>query len=142
VDIGQLTLQAQLDALCALPKLTAEELNDLTHKMAPPPQWEAADERPRASTSRNFTGNCGGAKKPFDIYEHVSFANKRPIGDKDYFVQCPSCRLAGRDTSKDNLGVAKPHGPRHGYYHCHAGCSTDDIRNAFGHPRTPYLKKH
>ena len=50
VDIGQLTLQAQIDALCALPKLTAEQLNDLTHKLAPPPQWETADDPPPAST--------------------------------------------------------------------------------------------
>ena len=41
VDIGQLTLQSQIDALCALPKLTAEQLNDLTHHLAPPPQWES-----------------------------------------------------------------------------------------------------
>jgi len=141
VDIGQLTLQAQIDALCALPKLTGKQLNDLTHHLAPPPQWETAGDPQPAETARSSTGNGGGVKKLFDIYEHVSVANKRPIGGKDYFVQCPSCRLAGRDTSKDNLGVAKPHGPRHGYYHCHAGCSTDDIRNAFGHPRSRHLKR-
>ena len=141
VDIGQLTLQAQIEALCQLPKLTAEQLNDLTHKMPPPPQWETADDPPPASRTRSFSGN-GGTKKPFDIYEHVSFAHKRPVGGKDYFVQCPSCRLAGNDTSKDNLGVGKPHGPRHGYYHCHAGCSTDDIRSAFGRPRSPHFMKH
>jgi hypothetical protein len=141
VDIGQLTLQAQIDALCALPKLTAEQLNDLTHKMAPPPQWEIADDLPPASSARFFSGNGSGAKKPFDIYEHVSLANKRPIGGKDFFVQCPSCRLAGNDTSQDNLGVGKPHGARRGYYHCHAGCSTDDIRNALGHPRSPHFRR-
>jgi hypothetical protein len=109
--------------------------------MPPPPQREAADDSPSASNTRFVSGNGSEAKKPFDIYEHVSLANKRPIGGKDYFVQCPSCRLAGNDTSKDNLGVGKLHGPRHGYYHCHAGCSTDDIRNAFGHPRSPYFRK-
>ena len=141
VDIGQLTLQAQIEALCQLPKLTARQLNDLTHKMPPPPQWGTADDPPPASRMRAFSGNSGETKRHFDIYEHVSFAHNRPIGGKDYFVQCPSCRLAGNDTSKDNLGVGKPHGPRHGYYHCHAGCSTDDIRNAFGRPRSPYYKK-
>ncbi len=142
VDIGQLTLQAQIEALCQLPKLTAEQLNDLTHKLAPPPQWETTDDSPPASRTRTFGGNGGGTKGPFDIYEHVSLVQRRPIGGKDYFVQCPSCRLAGNDTSKDNLGVGKPHGPRHGYYHCHAGCSTDDIRNACGRPRSPYYRKH
>jgi hypothetical protein len=141
VDIGQLTLQAQIEALGRLPKLTARQLNDLTHKMPPPPQWETDDDPPPASRMRSFSGNGGETKRPFDIYEHVSFAHNRPIGGKDYFVQCPSCRLAGNDKSKDNLGVGKPHGPRHGYYHCHAGCSTDDIRNAFGRPRSPYYKK-
>ena len=43
VDIGPLTLPAQIDALCALPKLSAEQLNDLTHHMPPPPQWEMDD---------------------------------------------------------------------------------------------------
>jgi hypothetical protein len=109
--------------------------------MTPPPQWETVDDPPPAPSTRFFSGNGSGAKKPFDIYEHVSLANKRPIGSKDYFVQCPSCRMAGNDTSKDNLGVGKPHGLRHGYYHCHAGCSTDDIRNAFGHPRSPHFKR-
>ena len=141
VDIGQLTLQSQIDALCALPKLTAAQLNDLTHHLAPPPQWDAADDPQPAAAVRSFPGNGNGAKKPFDIYEHISLANKRAVGGKDYFVQCPSCRMAGRDTSGDNLGVAKPHGPRHGYYHCHAGCSTDDIRNAFGQPRSAQFKK-
>jgi hypothetical protein len=141
VDIGQLTLQAQVDALCALPKLTATELNDLTHHLAPPPQWVTAADPQPAETAQSCAGNGGGPKQPFDIYEHVSMANKRPVGGKDYFVQCPSCHLAGRDTNKDNLGVAKPHGPRHGYYHCHAGCSTDDIRNALGHPRSPHFKR-
>ena len=54
VDIGQLTLQAQIEALCQLPKLTAEQLNDLTHKMPPPPQWETADDPPPASTRAIF----------------------------------------------------------------------------------------
>jgi len=62
--------QAQIEALCQLPKLTAEQLNDLTHKMPPPPQWETADDPPPASRTRSFSGN-GGTKKPFDIYEHV-----------------------------------------------------------------------
>jgi hypothetical protein len=141
VDIGQLTLQAQIDALCALPKLTAEQLNDLTHKMPSPSQWDTVDDPPPTSSVRLLGGDVSGTKKPFDIYEHVSLANKRPIGGRDYFVQCPACRLAGRDTSRDNLGVATLHGPRHGYYHCHAGCSTDDIRNAFGHPRSPHFKR-
>jgi hypothetical protein len=82
VDIGQLTLQAQINALGALPKLTAKQLNELTHHLAPPPQWETADNPPPASTSRSFTGSGSGAKKPFDIYEHVSLANKRPVGGK------------------------------------------------------------
>ena len=142
VDMGPLTLQAQIEALCRIPKLTAEQLNELTYKMPPPPQWETADDLQATPPTPSFSGNGAGAKRPFNIYDHVSIAQARSIGGRDYFVQCPSCRLAGNDTSKDNLGVGKPNGPRHGYYHCHAGCSTDVIRSALGHPRSPNFKKH
>jgi TOTE conflict system, Archaeo-Eukaryotic Primase domain len=140
VDIGPLTLESQINALSQLPKLTAEQLNGLTYKMPPPPQWEEVDDYPIALPMRS-SGRRAEDKRPFSIYDHISIAHARSVGGKDYFVQCSSCRLAGKDTSKDNLGVGKPNGPRHGYYHCHAGCSTDDIRNALGYPRSQQFRK-
>jgi hypothetical protein len=69
----------------------------------------------------------------FKIRDHITTGKE---DSKGYVrAQCPSCILQpstkGKDKGKNtNLSVSPE-----GAYKCHAGCSTDDIRNAIGQPK-------
>lgn len=57
----------------------------------------------------------------FSILDHVEL-------DSASRAQCPSCLLDGK--TKRNLAVSET-----GAYHCHRGCSPEDIRAALGQPK-------
>lgn len=140
--IGNLTLKDQIEAIWALPKMTAEQLDMLTLNMPVPPQWVEPPEEP--PVKRKVYSNDGKQKRPpFNIYDHTRDAHRRQRATlHDHFRRCPSCERTGQDTTGDNLEVGNEDGPKHGLYKCQAGCSTDDIRVACGYPpRDPRYRK-
>jgi hypothetical protein len=118
------TLDAQLEFLARLRKLTEEELDQFTAGKNLPPS--IANLRAEAeSVSKN---GFAGEHRRFCILNYVS--EKRIVG-RNYVARCPSCALAGRDRGRDNLAILVSD-PR--FYQCWAGCSKQMIRAAVGKP--------
>lgn len=61
----------------------------------------------------------------------LDFVRPRRHRSGNYWTQCPSCALQGKDRSGDNLAIAVAD-PRK--YKCWAGCTRDMIRSALGKP--------
>jgi hypothetical protein len=121
------TLEAQMNFLIKTPKMTAQQLDQLIFGLPIPAQLA----EPAPETFKRSSVPSQGGKQDW-IYGYVSFLRKRCIGG-NYFVQCPSCARIGGDTHGNNLAVAKPRGPKHGFYQCWAGCDSKMIQNAFGY---------
>jgi hypothetical protein len=140
-NVADETLADQIEALCKLPKMTAKQLDDLTVGMPTPPQWNIPEVLP-PTPRKQFVVGFDKKSKPFYILDHVTLRGKRASRFTE-FTQCPSCASTGQDRHRDNLEVGKPRTEKDGFYRCHTGrCSTDDIREACGHPRrSPYFKK-
>ena len=138
-DFAECTLEAQIEALCTVPKLTAEQLNDLTFNMPPPPQWETPVVVPR----KVYVGNGQLRRPPFNIYDNSTAPHRRKRASRlSHFRQCPSCAIKGSDRHQDNLEVGDSDKEKAGWYKCHAGCETDDIRVSCGYPpRDPQFRK-
>jgi TOTE conflict system primase-like protein len=68
------------------------------------------------------------ARREFRILDHVGPVRKQ---SGNYWAQCPSCAVQGRDQSKDNLAISISD-PRK--YRCWAGCTKEMIRAAIGQP--------
>ncbi|PYX49137.1 MAG: hypothetical protein DMG79_09570, partial [Acidobacteria bacterium] len=118
------TLDAQIQFLTRLRKLTEEELDQFTVGKELPPS--IAKVRSEAKpVSRNA---LGGNRRGFCILDYVS--ETRVVG-RNYVARCPSCALAGRDRGRDNLAVLVSD-PR--FYQCWAGCTREMIRAAVGKP--------
>jgi hypothetical protein len=62
----------------------------------------------------------------FNILQHVG--QLRKVG-RNYVARCPSCAVAGRDRSSDNLAVLIKDSR---FYKCWAGCTKEMIREALG----------
>jgi len=114
---------SQMRYLAGLPRVTEDQLRKLIAGKTMPAQFERKSVV--ALTSHRFS-NGGNV---FQILGHV--AGPRRVG-KEWVTQCPSCAAAGGDRARDNLhiNVANPL-----VYCCRAGCSSDMIRAALGHPR-------
>ena len=121
---AEYSLEAQIDFLTRLRKLTEEELNRFTVGKDLPPRF--AKVRPEAeSVSSNAFGR---ERRGFCILDYVP--ETRVVG-RNYVARCPSCALAGRDRGRDNLAILVSD-PR--FYQCWAGCTKQMIRAAVGKP--------
>ena len=116
------TLQAQIEYLNGLGKVTEEEMRRLIagkeHPQLPlPPTRDAAlGLQPRIG------------RPAFRILEHVGKIRK--VG-RNYLTRCPACAELGRDRSRDNLAILIED-PR--FYKCWASCTKEMIRAALGCP--------
>ena len=114
------TLQAQMDYLKGLRKVSQAQMKTLVANMTIP---EAFAPRP----IKNFTFS-NHASNEFRILDYVRPHRK---SGRNYWAQCPSCALQGHDRSEDNLAIAIDE-PRK--YKCWAGCTREMIREALGCP--------
>jgi hypothetical protein len=118
------TLEAQMEFLKRLRRVTEEELDQFTTGKELPsdlrdPQREAKPIREQPA-GRNQTTFC--------ILDHIG---KTRIVGKNHVARCPSCAEGGHDRSGDNLAILVTD-PR--FYQCWAGCTKEMIRAALGHP--------
>lgn len=118
------SLEAQIEFLTRLRKLTEEELDRFTAGKNLPASVAKVRSEPEP-VSKNA---LGGKHRGFCILDYVS--ETRVVG-RNYVARCPSCALAGRDRGRDNLAILVSD-PR--FYQCWAGCSKQMIRAAVGKP--------
>ena len=113
-------LEAQLDYLERLRKISEEEIARFTAGLEMPAQFRPKPkiELPPYDPSR----------REFRILDHVRPA--RTLSG-NYWARCPSCAEHGCDQSGDNLAISIAD-PRK--YKCWAGCTKEMIRAALGHP--------
>ena len=120
---ADITPEVQLAYLEGLRKLTAVELADLTQGMELPRPY-----RPPVPESLVPYVPVAG-RREFRILDFVQTTGKQD--SRNWKAQCPSCAQAGRDKSRNNLGI-KIADAR--FYQCRAGCSKEEIRAALGQP--------
>lgn len=120
---ADITPEVQLAYLEGLRKLTAIELADLTQGMELPRPY-----RPPVPESLVPYVPVAG-RREFRILDFVQTTGKQD--SRNWKAQCPSCAQAGRDKSRNNLGI-KIADAR--FYQCRAGCSKEEIRAALGQP--------
>ena len=118
------TLDAQLELLTRLRKLTEENLDRFTVGKELPPCIAKVRSEAESVSKNAFAGEY----RRFCILDYVS--EKRVVG-RNYVARCPSCALAGRDRGRDNLAILVSD-PR--FYQCWAGCDKQMIRAALGKP--------
>ena len=118
------TLEAQIEFLTGLRKLTEGDLDRFTAGKELPPN--IAKVRPEADALKAHEPR--GSRRGFWILDHVP--ETRVVG-RNYVARCPSCALAGRDRGRDNLAILVSN-PR--FYQCWAGCPKEKIRAALGCP--------
>ena len=120
---ADITPEVQLAYLEGLHKLTAVELANLTQGMELPRPY-----RPPVPESLVPYVPVAG-RREFRILDFVQTTGKQD--SRNWKAQCPSCAQAGRDKSRNNLGI-KIADAR--FYQCRAGCSKEEIRAALGQP--------
>jgi hypothetical protein len=118
------TLEAQIEFLTRLHRLTEEELDRFTAGKELPPNIAKVRTEADASNAHETRGSRPG----FCILDYVT--ETRVVG-RNYVARCPSCALAGHDRGRDNLAILVSN-PR--FYQCWAGCSKEMIRTALGRP--------
>jgi hypothetical protein len=115
------TLEAQFDLLRNVRRVTREDLESLAAGMEPildraiPNAW--------VQLSAAGTQNHG-----FQILRHVPNAKR---SGRNYVARCPACAQRGEDRRGAHLAISVAE-PR--MYHCWAGCTKEQIREALGHP--------
>jgi hypothetical protein len=114
------TLEAQIEYLCGLRKVTEEEMMRFVTGLAMPEEFQP---KPKA-----VLPPYDPARHEFRILDHVGPVRRR---SGNYWTKCPSCATQGRDRSGDNLAISVAD-PRK--YKCWAGCTKDMIRTALGCP--------
>jgi hypothetical protein len=125
------TLQAQVDYLRSVKRLTAQQLEDLTAGMSIPDTFEVQPEPVRRAPyipSRRLSDPP--MVKELEAYRK-SVRHKK-MG-RNWVMQCPSCAAIGRDRGRDNFAIKidEPH-----KYLCWAGCTKKMIRAALGVPES------
>ena len=113
-------LDAQLDYLERLRKITETEMGGFIHGLEMPEEF-----RPKPKVE---LPPYDPARPQFRMLDHVRPTSKR---GGNYWARCPSCAEHGRDRGGDNLAISVSD-PRK--YKCWAGCSKEMIRAAVGHP--------
>ena len=112
----------QLAYLMRVGKLSEDSLRSLIGRVG---DSAAAEKKP---PTRRHTWLHAEVRVQFQILDHVEV--RRKVG-RNWIARCPSCAVAGHDTSKDNLAISveEPH-----KYICWAGCTREMIRAALGVP--------
>jgi len=118
------TLEAQIEFLTRLRKVTEEQLDRFTAGKELPPNIAKV----RLETDALNAHETRRSRRGFCILDYVT--ETRVVG-RNYVARCPSCALAGRDRGRDNLAILVSN-PR--FYQCWAGCSKENIRAALGCP--------
>jgi hypothetical protein len=118
------TLEAQMEFLTRLRKLTEEELDRFTAGKGLLPNIAKV----RSEAAQISVPEGRGSRLGFRILDYVS--ETRVLG-RNYVARCPSCALRGRDRGRDNLAILVSN-PR--FYQCWAGCTKEMIRAAVGRP--------
>jgi hypothetical protein len=118
------TLEAQIEFLTRLRKLTEEELDRFTAEKNLPPSIAKLRSEAEPVSNNVFERN----RRRFCILDYVS--ETRVVG-RNYVARCPSCALAGRDRGRDNLAILVSDAR---FYQCWAGCTKQMIRAAVGKP--------
>lgn len=113
-------LEAQLAYLERLRKITEAEMTRFIHGLEMPEEFRR---KPKIELPP-----YDPARREFRILDHVQSTRKR---SGNYWAQCPSCAMQGRDHGGDNLAISVVD-PRK--YKCWAGCSKEMIRAAVGQP--------
>jgi hypothetical protein len=114
------SLEAQIECLCSLRKVTEEEMTRFVTGLAMPEEFQP---KPKA-----VLPPYDPARHEFRILDHVGPVRSR---SGNYWTKCPSCARQGRDRSGDNLAICVSD-PRK--YKCWAGCTKEMIRAAVGCP--------
>lgn len=114
--------EAQLEYLNGLPKLTEGRLKVLIHGMRFPEAYKPVVATPYIPIA------FPPGQREFRILEHVRTTSK---DSRNWWAKCPSCSLAGRDRTGDNLSIQIKNSR---FYKCWAGCTKDEIRAALGRP--------
>jgi hypothetical protein len=115
------TLEAQLQLLCQVKRVTREELETLTAGMSPIPAPVPAIPWVQLPAAE-------GKNHGFHI---LSYIRTHRRSGKNYVGQCPSCAQRGEDRHGTHLSISVAE-PR--MYHCWAGCTREMIRSALGCP--------
>jgi len=113
-------LEAQLEYLSSIRKITEEEMTRFVAGLAMPEEFQ-----PR---SKAVLPPYDPKRPEFRILDHVEPVRRR---SGNYWTKCPSCAQQGRDRSNDNLAICVAD-PRK--YKCWAGCTKEMIRAAVGCP--------
>lgn len=114
-------LEAQLDLLRQARRVMREHLEALTAGLEPIPDRAI----PKAWVQLSAVG---GQNHGFQILRHVPNAK---LSGRNYVARCPSCAQRGEDRRGAHLAISVVE-PR--MYHCWAGCTKEEIREALGHP--------
>lgn len=117
------SLEAQMDYLLRLKKISASEMTRFTQGLEMPPEFA-----PKSEAEVRMFPHSNGPGREFRILDHIG--KKRRMG-RDYYARCPSCAQQGHDRSGDNLAISISD-PRK--YRCWAGCTREMIRAALGCP--------
>lgn len=115
-------LEAQMDYLVSLPKLTAVDLARLIEGKPALPECRTG------LVAGGLPGDKARRRRGFQILEHIQTKLRR--AGRNFKTACPSCRAQGHDRAGDNLSISVD-GEK---YKCWAGCSRDQIRAALGCP--------
>jgi hypothetical protein len=113
-------LEAQLDYLERLKKITEDEMSGFVRGLSMPEEFQPKPKIVLPPYDPN--------RHEFRILDHVGPVQRR---SGNYWTRCPSCAGQGRDRSADNLAICVTD-PRK--YKCWAGCTKEMIRAALGCP--------
>jgi hypothetical protein len=113
-------LQAQLEYLSGLRKITEKEMTRFVAGLTMPEEFQ-----PR---SKAILPPYDPNRREFRVLDHVGPVRPR---SGNYWTKCPSCAQQGHDGSGDNLAICIAD-PRK--YKCWAGCTKEMIRAAIGRP--------
>jgi hypothetical protein len=114
-------LDAQFQLLRQVGRVTREHLEALTAGTEPIP--DRVPPKPWIQLSA-----VGGRNQGFQILSHVPNAK---LSGRSYIAPCPSCAQRGEDRRGAHLSISVAE-PR--MYHCWAGCTKEEIREALGQP--------
>jgi hypothetical protein len=120
-DSAEPNLDAQFRLLRQAKRVSREQLETLTAGIAP-----ILDGNSKVIANRDPTFK--GVNNAFEILLHVPSA--KPIG-RNYVARCPACASRGEDRRGTHLAISVAE-PR--MYHCWAGCTAEQIREALGVP--------
>jgi hypothetical protein len=113
-------LQAQLDYLERLKRITEKELSRFVDGLEMPEEFR--------SKPKTELPPYDPHRPEFRILDFVRVQRRR---SGNYWTRCPSCAQQGKDRGGDNLAISVAD-PRK--YKCWAGCTREMIRGALGRP--------